>query len=69
VDRGATTELATISDEELLALVLRRQEAALGAIYDRYIRLVYTVALRITGDRERVPAKLGVQDGLDACIE
>jgi RNA polymerase sigma-70 factor, ECF subfamily len=54
VDRGATTatELATISDEELLALVLRRQEAALGAIYDRYIRLVYAVALRITGDRE-----------------
>ncbi len=54
MDRGATTatELATISDEELLALVLRRQEAALGAIYDRYIRLVYAVALRITGDRE-----------------
>jgi RNA polymerase sigma-70 factor (ECF subfamily) len=35
-----------------MALVLRRQEAALGAIYDRYIRLVYAVALRITGDRE-----------------
>jgi RNA polymerase sigma-70 factor (ECF subfamily) len=35
-----------------MALVLRRQEAALGMIYDRYIRLVYAVALRITGDRE-----------------
>jgi RNA polymerase sigma-70 factor (ECF subfamily) len=35
-----------------MALVLRRQEAALGTIYDRYIRLVYAVALRITGDRE-----------------
>jgi RNA polymerase sigma-70 factor (ECF subfamily) len=41
-----------VSDEELMALVLRRQEAALGALYDRYSRLVYTVALRITGDRE-----------------
>jgi RNA polymerase sigma-70 factor (ECF subfamily) len=41
-----------VTDEELMALVLRRQEAALGAIYDRYIRLVYAVALRITGDRE-----------------
>jgi RNA polymerase sigma-70 factor (ECF subfamily) len=41
-----------VSDEELMALVLRRQEAALGALYDRYSRLVYAVALRITGDRE-----------------
>jgi RNA polymerase sigma-70 factor (ECF subfamily) len=32
--------------------VLRREESALGAIYDRYGRLVYTIALRITGDRE-----------------
>jgi RNA polymerase sigma-70 factor (ECF subfamily) len=47
-----TSELANLRDEELLALVLRRQEAALGAIYDRYGRLVYTVALRITGGRE-----------------
>jgi RNA polymerase sigma-70 factor (ECF subfamily) len=54
VDRAAVTaaDLATISDEELLALVVRRQEAALGAIYDRHGRLVFAVALRITGDRE-----------------
>ena len=32
--------------------VLRREEPALGAIYDRYCRLVYAVALRITGDRQ-----------------
>lgn len=50
-DPGAV-ELAALRDEELMALVLRRQEAALGALYDRYIRLVYAVALRITGDRE-----------------
>jgi RNA polymerase sigma-70 factor (ECF subfamily) len=39
-------------DEELLALVVQRQERALGHLYDRYGRLVYTVALRITGDRQ-----------------
>jgi RNA polymerase sigma-70 factor, ECF subfamily len=54
VNRGdsISTELTALHDEELLALVVRRQEAALGAIYDRYGRLVYTIALRITGDRE-----------------
>ena len=45
-------EQAALGDDELIALVLRRQEAALGMIYDRYGRLVYTIALRITGDRE-----------------
>jgi RNA polymerase sigma-70 factor, ECF subfamily len=40
------------ADEELVGRVLRREESALGAIYDRYGRLVYTIALRITGDRE-----------------
>ncbi len=52
MNRGTATELTSVSDEELMALVLRRQEAALGALYDRYSRLVYAVALRITGDRE-----------------
>jgi RNA polymerase sigma-70 factor (ECF subfamily) len=52
VKRETATEVATINDDELIALVQRRQEAALGALYDRYIRLVYAVALRITADRE-----------------
>ena len=52
MDRGTAQELASATDEELMALLLRRQEAALGTIYDRYVRLVYAVALRITGDRE-----------------
>jgi RNA polymerase sigma-70 factor, ECF subfamily len=42
---------ASLIDQELIARVLRRDEAALGAIYDRYHRLLYSVALRITGDR------------------
>jgi RNA polymerase sigma-70 factor (ECF subfamily) len=41
-----------LRDEELLELVWRRQDSALGEMYDRYGRLIYTIALRITGDRE-----------------
>ena len=40
------------SDAELIERVCRGEEPALGAIYDRYGRLIYTIALRITGDRE-----------------
>jgi RNA polymerase sigma-70 factor (ECF subfamily) len=51
--RNATTkDLRLLRDEELLELILRRQDSALGEIYDRYARLIYTIALRITGDRE-----------------
>ena len=39
-------------DGELLDLVRRRDEAALAALYDRYGGLVFTVALRVLGDRE-----------------
>ncbi len=41
-----------LRDDELIALVARREEAALGQIYDRYGGLVYTIALRVTGDRQ-----------------
>ncbi|HNP70167.1 MAG TPA: sigma-70 family RNA polymerase sigma factor [Kouleothrix sp.] len=40
------------SDEELIARVCWREEPALGAIYDRYHRLIFTIALRIVGDRD-----------------
>jgi RNA polymerase sigma-70 factor, ECF subfamily len=42
----------SLIDQELIARVIRRDEAALGVIYDRYHRLLYSVALRITGDRD-----------------
>ncbi len=45
-------DLLALNDEALLALIARRHEPALATLYDRYIRLVYTVALRITGDRQ-----------------
>jgi RNA polymerase sigma-70 factor, ECF subfamily len=49
---SASPQGAASTDEELIRRVLRRDEPALGTIYDRYGRLVYTIALRITGDRE-----------------
>src|SRR3954467_4853644 len=52
VELRAVEDLTALRDEELLALVLRRQERALGQLYDRYGRLVYTISLRITGDRQ-----------------
>jgi RNA polymerase sigma-70 factor (ECF subfamily) len=41
-----------LPDEELIARIVARDSEALGMLYDRYGRLVFTIALRITGDRE-----------------
>ena len=40
-----------VSDEELLAAVGRREEAAVAALYDRYGRLAFSLAYRILGDQ------------------
>jgi RNA polymerase sigma-70 factor (ECF subfamily) len=40
-------------DEALLRLIARAQENALGELYDRYNRLVYSVALNALGDPAR----------------
>lgn len=50
MEQYSIDSLQSLDDDELILLVQRRQEAALGALYDRYIRMVYAVALRITGD-------------------
>ncbi len=47
-----TTAIGAPPDEELIARVCWREESALQIIYDRYHRLVFTIALRIVGDRE-----------------
>jgi len=49
---GRGKPAGTPPDEELIARVRWREEPALAAIYDRYSRLIYMVALRIVGDRE-----------------
>jgi RNA polymerase sigma-70 factor (ECF subfamily) len=45
-------EIASLPDDELLALIAQGNDEALGLLYDRYGRLVYSIALRITGDRQ-----------------
>jgi RNA polymerase sigma-70 factor (ECF subfamily) len=39
-----------LDDEALMRLIALTQEQALGALYDRYSRLVYSMALNATGD-------------------
>lgn len=43
------------SDAALLAQVARRSEAALAALYTRYGGLIFTLALRIVGERTLAP--------------
>ncbi len=41
-----------LDDAVLIALVAQRDEMALAELYDRYSRLVYSVALRVVGQRQ-----------------
>ena len=41
----------TLDDSVLIGLVARRDEAALSELYDRYSRLVFSLALRVVGER------------------
>jgi len=41
-----------LEDPALIDLIIQRNEAALGELYDRYHRLVYSIALNIVGRSE-----------------
>lgn len=43
--------LPELDDEMLLALISSRDESAFTSLYERYARLLYSIALRITDDR------------------
>ncbi len=43
--------LTELDDEALLALICSHDEMALSSLYERYNRLLYSIALRITQDR------------------
>jgi RNA polymerase sigma-70 factor (ECF subfamily) len=47
----SSTEYATYEDETLIHLIAQAQEAALTQLYDRYNRLVFSLALAIVNDR------------------
>jgi RNA polymerase sigma-70 factor (ECF subfamily) len=45
-------EYSLLDDNELIHLIVRARPEALSALYDRYGRLVYSMALHSTGDPE-----------------
>ena len=50
-DREPMAEPSYLSDEELMARLARRDQRALEALYDRYARALYALALRLLGER------------------
>ena len=52
--------LPELDDEMLLQLICGNDESALSSLYERYARLLYSIALRITDDR--TAAEEGLQD-------
>jgi RNA polymerase sigma-70 factor (ECF subfamily) len=44
--------LRKFEDLELINLILLKNEAALGELYDRYCRLIFSVAFNVVGSRE-----------------
>jgi RNA polymerase sigma-70 factor, ECF subfamily len=60
-NRGTRRDFDHLSDEALIALVGRGDDEAFGALYDRFSRIAYGLALRIL--RDRALAEDAVQDG------
>lgn len=48
---GATVSAGEVPDSALLARVADPEEAALTALYGRYGNLIFTLALRLVGER------------------
>ncbi len=45
-----TVEFIALSDEEIVARLMDGESGAMGALYDRYARLVFSLALKILND-------------------
>jgi RNA polymerase sigma-70 factor, ECF subfamily len=44
-------DYSKLDDFALISLIARRDEAALSMLYDRYSRLVFSLVLRMVGER------------------
>ena len=44
-------DYSELDDTALVALIARRDESALSALYDRYSRLAFSLAMRVVGER------------------
>jgi RNA polymerase sigma-70 factor (ECF subfamily) len=51
LDEATALPSAAVSDTDLAALLRKQPAAGIAALYDRYGRLVFSMALRIVGDR------------------
>lgn len=51
-EETAQPSAGTLSDQELMQLCQTQPAVGIAALYDRYGRLVFSVALRVLGDRE-----------------
>ena len=47
-----SSDLTKLDDERLISLIVQSQEQALAQLYDRYHRLVFSLALAIVNDRQ-----------------
>lgn len=50
-DKIKAVDYTKLDDAALVTLIARRDEQALGVLYDRYNRLAFSLAVRIVGDR------------------
>ncbi len=49
--QAKSADQRVLTDEQLLALIVRGENWALSEIYERYTRLVFSLALKILNDR------------------
>ncbi len=50
-DAEPVSALSEVDDQELIELICQKNEAALSELYDRYARLLFSVAHHMVGDR------------------